>query len=133
MNILEKFNNYFISDNDVDLSKRKVIKTAGALAALTIIGAVTPRLLKAATLTIQDQINSGLIENQTFYLTKTIYIDIPNVMIRNCKFIAKAKMENMIELGSNANSTLIQHSHFAPAMMAKCCIKVNPKSNIRGY
>lgn len=99
MGIKEKLTKLFIGDEEVDVSRRKFIRDAGALAALAVVATKMPTALQVKTL--REQLASGLIQDQTFYLTESIVIDLPNVMIRNCTFIAQNPMDYMIELRSD--------------------------------
>lgn len=107
--MLNKLKKIFSFD-DIDLSRRKFIKDAGSLAALTVVGLTAPSLLKVNEL--QAQINSGRISGQTFYLTEPIIIDLPNVIIDNCTFIEVKPIPYMLELTDNANNCVIQYCTF---------------------
>jgi len=110
MNIFDKLKNAFTISDDIDLSRRRVIKTVGALAALTAVGGAVPLLSKVNEL--KQQIIDGQVYGQTFYITEPVVIDIPNVVISNCKFIAVNDMQYMLELGENARHCLIKDCDF---------------------
>jgi hypothetical protein len=82
------------------MDRRRFIKNALGLAALTVLPGIAVSSKKA--LSIQDKIASGLVEYETFYVDKTIVIDIPNIIIRKCRFIAVNDMDVMCYIGSNA-------------------------------
>ena len=120
MGIKEKLTKLFIGDEEVDVSRRKFIRDAGALAALAVVATKMPTALQVKTL--REQLASGLIQDQTFYLTESIVIDLPNVIIRNCTFIAQAPMDYMIELRSY--KTVMIHNTLDARGLAKCAIYV---------
>lgn len=93
---LGKIKKFFSVENATDLSRRKFIRDAGALAALTVVATSMPSLLKVKE--IQEQVLSGLVENQTFYIDETIFIEIDNVAIRNCTFIASKPLNPMLHV-----------------------------------
>lgn len=93
---------------EMDLSKRKFIKTAAGLAALTVIGVKLSSIAKIAE--IEEQIKSGVVTGQTFYLDKTLVIDIPDVVIVNCKFVAVKPMDVMISVPNVDRDKPIIHS-----------------------
>ena len=83
-------------DRPPDMSRRKFIRTPSALAALTVAAVNVPSLLKIRE--IEEQIASGRVIGQTFYLTDPIVIDFKNVEIIDCKFIAIEKMDYMVKI-----------------------------------
>jgi hypothetical protein len=124
--ILDKLKKFFKLDGDVDLSRRRVIKTVGALAALTAVGGAVPLLSKVNEL--KKQIVDGQVYGQTFYLTEPIIIDIPNVIISNCEFIAVEPMPYMLQFKEGANNCLIKDCHFnANNMITSAIIKIEPQ------
>jgi len=114
------------TNEEVNLSRRKFIKTASALAALTVAAVNVPSLLKIRE--IEEQIASGRVFGQTFYISETIVIDIPDVVIDQCEFIAVAPMEYMMEFGSNARNCRVQNSKFEAKGLVGTVVKVNPQS-----
>ena len=109
-----------------DLSRRKFIRNAGALAALTVVATQAPSLLKYKD--IKAQIRRGLIENQTFYLTETIVIDLPNVVFRNCKFTAVKEMEFMFDL--KYTSCVLDNCSFDGNHLVHSAIRINVPQQI---
>lgn len=114
--IVNKFKKLFTLEDGPDLSRRKFIRDAGALAALTVVATSLPSLLKQQE--IQRQVLSGLVENQTFYIDETIFIEIDNLVIRNCTFIASKPLDPMIHVRAEVKGLIITH-----------CIFDNPPSN----
>jgi len=108
--LIKALKSLFKFEDGIDLSRRKVIKGAAALAALTVVGINIPSLLKVKE--IEEQLAGGRVYGQTFYLTETIVIDIPNVVIDNCKFIAEIPLSPMIYLKEGAHNCVIQNSSF---------------------
>jgi hypothetical protein len=105
--MLEKLKKLFNPDDkQPDMSRRKFIKTASALAALTVAAVNVPSLLKIRE--IEEQIASGRVVGQTFYLTEPVVIDIPNVVIDQCNFVAVEKMDYMVKI--NARNCVIMNS-----------------------
>ena len=82
------------------MDRRGFIKSALGLAALTVAGVNAPSLL--AQRSIQEQVSSGLVENQIFYIDEPIVIDIDNVKIRNCRFIVNTDLPNVITVLSES-------------------------------
>ena len=109
------FKSLFTLDESPDLSRRKFIRDAASLAALTVVASQVPSLLKYNEL--KAQLASGLIENQTFYLTEPVIIDLPNTVIRNCYFVAQNPMPYMIKLASNAHHCLLENCHLSSNLM----------------
>ena len=97
-------------DTGFDPSRRRVIKGASALAALTVLpGSI------ATINTYQDiknQFASGLVENQTFYIDEPIEIDFSNVEIRNCRFIATKELPYMIKVNNGVSGIVIRDCIF---------------------
>ena len=110
MKIFKKLSSLFTFEDGLDLSRRKFIKDAGSLAALTVAALNAPSLLKVKEL--QAQILEGRVYGQTFYLTEPIIIDLPNVVIDNCTFIAVNPMPYMLKMTENANHCAIQNCMF---------------------
>ncbi len=107
--MIDKLKKLFKPDyQQPDMSRRKFIRTASALAALTVAAVNVPSLLKIKE--IEEQIASGRVVGQTFYISETVVIDIPNVVIDQCTFIATAPMDYMIEFRGGANNCTIQNS-----------------------
>lgn len=106
--ILGKIKKFLSVDNATDLSRRKFVRDAGALAALTVVGTSLPSLLKVKDKVkeIEEQILSGIVENQTFYIDETIFIEIDNLVIRNCTFIASKPLNPMIYAGKVSGLTI---------------------------
>ena len=104
--MVNKLKELFTGGADTDLSRRKFIRGAASLAALTVVAGSVPSLLKVKS--IQDKIASGRIFSEVFYLTEGIVIDIPNVIIENCKFIITCDMDYAITLSKNANNTVVR-------------------------
>ena len=121
-----KFNSVF--NDGPDLSRRKFIKDAASLAALTVVASHIPSIAKYNE--IRDQIAAGIVENQTFYLTETVVIDIPNVVIRNCNFIAVEPMNYMFELGQNAHDCLVSSCSFDTRGMVDTVVRLEPQGDI---
>lgn len=119
-----------IIDGDVDTSKRKVIKTAAGLAALTVVAKTSINILEDKTKTIQEKIDSGLISGEHFYLYEPIIIDIPNVKIMGCMFEAVAMMPYMLKFGPNATNTLVTSCVFERNGLTDICIKIEPHETI---
>lgn len=107
--VVKIFKKLFDFKDGEDLSRRKFIKDAASLAALTVVATAIPSVLKVKE--IQDQINSGTVIGQTFYLDEPIVIDIDNVLISNCTFIATKPMPYMIKAG-NVKNLHISHCSF---------------------
>ena len=63
---------------------------------------ITPEVKKE----IEEQILSGIVENQTFYIDETIFIEIDNLVIRNCTFIASKPLNPMIYAGKVSGLTI---------------------------
>lgn len=126
--IFNKIKKLFSYD-DIDLSRRRFIKTGAQLATLAVVASATPLIFKLKTKEIEEQILGGIIENQTFYIDKTVIIDIPNVIIRNCRFIVTAPMDYAIEFGKNAKNLHINDCFFdCSKMVNEATIKINPQN-----
>jgi len=103
--MIKKIKAFFDQDNtEVDLSRRKFITTAAALAALTVVATKVPSLLKLKE--IEAQIASGRVFGQTFYTDETVIINIDDVVIDSCEFIATAPMEYMMQIDNVSNVTI---------------------------
>jgi len=126
---LKKIKEYFSFNDEIDLSRRKVIKTAAGLAALTVVGFASPNILKIKELHISQQIKNGTIECQVFYLTEPIIIDIPNVIIQDCYFEAIRPMEYMLHIGSKASYTITKDCHFNSNLLSKISISFSPRND----
>lgn len=105
MDIKSKVKKFFAPVDGKDLGRRKFIKDAAGLAALTVVAGAIPSILVVDEL--KRQIESGVVRDQIFYISETVVIDIPNVKIVGCKFIATAPMKYMIEMGVNAKQCLL--------------------------
>lgn len=86
----------FTSDGEVDVSRRRFIKGAASLAALTVVSTALPSVRVYETL--KEQIATGLVTDQTFYIDEPIVIDMNNIIIRNCKFIATRPLDYFLEI-----------------------------------
>jgi len=105
--MLSKLKKLFELD-EVDHSRRKFIRNAGALAALAVVATSAPGLLEAKTLELSEMIANGLVENQTFYIDETIFIEMKRgFIIMNCKFIATRPLRYMINLSECENVTIM--------------------------
>ena len=125
--MINKLKKIFLFDDEFDASRRRFIKTAGALAALTVVVGTVPSLLKIKS--IEKQIASGIIEGEIFYIDRTVIIDIPNVIIRNCEFIATAPMDYMLDFGPNTTKTIMTNCHLNGKDFADCCIRIQPQAS----
>jgi hypothetical protein len=125
--MLKKIKSLFKQGNQegVDLSRRRFIRDAGALAALTVAAGSVPSLLKLKS--IEEQISSGYVSGQTFYINEPIVIDFPNVTIDQCKFIATAPMDYMVQIGPNAKDCMIKNSYFETRGMVGVSIRLLPQ------
>lgn len=97
-------------DDSLVLSRRQFITGAAGLAALTVVGSKLPSILKIKELAAQ--IASGRVYGQTFYVSETIVIDIPNVVIDQCEFIATQHLDPMLHLTGRAHYTTISNCLF---------------------
>ena len=114
--MIKAIKNYFKPAHDP--SRRRFIRNAGALAALTVVATNLPGtadFIFSKEKALSDKIKSGLIEWETFYLSETLVIDIPNVTFRNCRFIALNPMPFALELGKNAINTRLDTCEFIGA------------------
>ena len=95
----------------VDESKRKFIRNAAGLAALTAAASVSPAILLEKEREIDRMIRSGLVSGQTFYIDDPVVISIDNVRIENCKFVATRPMDHILEVES-VNKLIIRNCVF---------------------
>ena len=124
MDIKSKIKN-LLSFDEIDHSRRKVIKDAAGLAALTVIATQAPLLLKPEKINeLRKQIEAGYVHDQTFYIYEPVVLDIDNVIIDNCKFIAMAPMDYMFYI--KANNLIIKNSHIDGSRMGSGGIWVEP-------
>jgi hypothetical protein len=100
--MLSKMKEYLLGE-DVDVGRRKFIRTAAELTALTVVASVMPSALKA--MEIKDQIASGEVYGQVFYISEPVVIDL-DVDIRNCRFIAVNDMEFMMEITADSRVSI---------------------------
>jgi hypothetical protein len=110
--LLNKFFDLFKLDDGINLERRKVVKTAGALAALSFVSIPTVELLLEKTKNIQAQLDNCLLENQILYLKEPLIIGFSNTIIRNCTFIAMNDMPYMVKVSKNVNSCRITDCNF---------------------
>lgn len=114
--MISRLKKIFASDGrEVDLSRRKFIGNAAALTALAITATTSPKLAADMFESLEKQIASGAIRGQTFWLTEPVVIDIPGVIIENCKFIVTKPMPHVFEFRAGAENCL----------MRKCSIDTN--------
>jgi len=125
--MFKKLKSLFKFEDGIDLTRRKFIKDAGSLAALTVVALNAPSLLKVKE--IQAQILEGRVYGQTFYLTEPIIIDLPNVIIDDCTFIAAEPMPYMVRILGNANNCMIKNSRFESKGLADLCIYFEPRTD----
>lgn len=124
MDIKSKIKN-LLSFDEIDHSRRKFIKDAAGLAALTVIATQAPLLLKPEKINeLRKQIEAGYVHDQTFYIYEPVVLDIDNVIIDNCKFIAMAPMDYMFYI--KANNLIIKNSHIDGSRMGSGGIWVEP-------
>ncbi len=86
------------------ITRRNFIKSAGALAALTVIAPAVPSLLKVNEL--ERMIASGFVHNQIFYIDKPIQLNISNVTISGCRFIATKDLPFWIVVAPNVEYSM---------------------------
>lgn len=125
--IKNKLKSLFSLSDGVDTSRRKFIKDAGALAALTVVAANTPSWLKVREL--KAQIASGRVIGQTLYLYEPVVIDLPNVVFENCRFVAMADMPYMMETTERARDFRVQNCFFDGNDYLVGGIRVAPQGN----
>ncbi|MGB1191830.1 MAG: hypothetical protein ACPG3T_02810 [Pseudomonadales bacterium] len=105
LDFIKKKLSSFFEEPEFDESRRRVIRNAAGLAALC---ALSPLIsFEDKVKSIQDKINSGLIDGEDFFIYEPVVINIPDVHIRNCRFTAMADMPYMIMLGNNTARTVI--------------------------
>jgi len=127
MKVFKKLKSFLLFEDGIDLTRRKFIKDAGSLAALTVVALNAPSLLKVKEL--QAQILEGRVYGQTFYLTEPIIIDLPNVIINDCTFIAVEPIPYMVRILGNANNCMIKNSRFESKGLADLCIYFEPRTD----
>lgn len=107
--MISRLKKIFASDGrEVDLSRRKFIGNAAALTALAVTATTSPKLAAELFETLEKQIASGEIRGQTFWLTEPVVIDIPGVIIENCKFIVTKSMPHAFEFRNGAKNCVMQ-------------------------
>lgn len=111
-----------IDGENIDVSRRRLIKGVGSLAALTVVASAIPSVVKA--LELKEQLKLGVIENQTFYVYEPIVIDLPNTIIRNCYFIVMDYVDYVVKIGPNATGCHISDSYFEAGNKAACLILI---------
>ena len=102
----------------MSLSRRKFIQSLGALAALSAM----PALLKEVHLKAQIA-SGGLIHNQTFYIDETIVMDIPGLIIDNCKFI----VTKPLDVGILIREGTLTNCHLDSRGLCNVGIKIYPR------
>lgn len=128
MQLKSKIKQFFTPKDGENLSRRKFIKDASSLAALTVVAGVAPSLIVVQDL--KAQIASGAVQGQTFYLYEPAVIDIPGVIIADCEFIAMAPMPYMIKLGPNAKKCMLKDSFIdRNNHQIGACILIEPQGN----
>ena len=86
-------------------SRRRVIKGAAALAALTVLPGSIATI--NAYQDLKNQLASGLVVNQTFYIDEPIEIAFNNVEIRNCTFISIKELPYIFKVADDVEGTVI--------------------------
>lgn len=125
--MLNKLKEFFTpKDIPIDVSRRKFIRDAGALAALTVVATQVPSLLKVKEL--QEQIASGRVFGQTFYLTEPVVIDLPGVIIEQCYFRSSKPMSCMLHLTDKAEDCIIRDCSFIAHGKLDTVIQVDAQS-----
>ena len=92
-------------------SRRLFLRNLGALAALAVVPSSLKALAPDDHARLMAMLESGLVENQTFVLTRPITIDMPglSLVVRNCVFRAEyAGDESMFEV-LNTSSFLMEN------------------------
>ena len=83
----------------MNISRRRFIRDAAGLAALAFAAPVSTSILLAREKTIYEQVESGVVEDQTFYLYEPIVLSFADrVEIHRCSFIAMRDMPTMLIL-----------------------------------
>jgi len=93
-------------------SRRLFLKSFSALAAAAVAGPTLAKLAPTDIARLYGAIADGPIEGLTFYLTQPIVIDLPNTVIRNCRFIWRGLKNHEHALILRTHSTLIESCHF---------------------
>ena len=98
---------------EFDANRRRVIKSVAALAALTVAPGILLDDTQAETVLegFNRLAKEGVIDEQTFYIDETIVINIPNLIISNCRFIATKPLDCMVHITENAHHCIIKDCH----------------------
>lgn len=115
---------------EVDLSRRKFIRDAATLTALAVTASTSPQLAQQLFESIEKQMASGVVEGQTFWLTEPVVIDMPGVVIRNCRFIATRPMPYMFYIGSDAQHCILDGCYLEDngfLLPSGACVTVEPQ------
>lgn len=124
--MIKKLKEFFRVEDGPDLSRRKFIKGAASLAALTAVATTLPSISKFKE--IQEQLLSGVVENQAFYIYEPVVIDLPNTVVRNCRFVACADMPNMITIKDSAKQCRLEDCHIDDGgFTMDACVRVEPQ------
>lgn len=115
-------------DDSLVLSRRQFITGAAGLAALTVVGSKLPSILKIKELAAQ--IASGRVYGQTFYVSETIVIDIPNVVIDQCEFIATQPLNPVLHFTSNAHYTQMSNCKITNKRGGGVDVLIDPQGGI---
>lgn len=110
MNWLSKFIANLNKTSEVDLSRRRVVKSIAGLAALAAVAPLTGELLsvKSVQVRFEELAKSGIITGQTFYLDRTLVLEgLDNIIISNCEFIALPNFEGNVLIEMRATSNVV--------------------------
>lgn len=104
-------------DENFDQSRRRFIRDAAGLAALTVAAAHVPSIFQStrvrlATADLERQILNGTVEGQVFYIDRPIVLDLPGTTIRNCQFIATSDLPYFVYVAPEASHCIITNCQF---------------------